>query len=100
METFNTFVDCDKGFSGKGLIYSGSQEVGGKQSCSTNSSELSPYHLAGSGQEARGLVVNKTVAGHWPCPGTPSPVGGPQTAKDTSEILFNYSRAECWGREG
>lgn len=48
----------------KSLINSGSQEVGGKQSCSTNSSELSPYHLAGSGQEARGLVVSKTDAGH------------------------------------
>lgn len=48
----------------KGLINSGSQEVGGKQSCSMNSSELSPCHLAGSGQEARGLVVSKTDAGH------------------------------------
>lgn len=28
-----------------------------------------------------------------------SPVGGPQTFKDTSEILFNYICAECCGRE-
>lgn len=57
-----------------------------------SSSELSPYHLAGSGQGARSLVV--LAIGHalklqiqW------------EVDRDTLEILFNYNRAKCCGRE-
>lgn len=62
-----------------------------------HSSELSPYHPVGSGQGAWGWVVNKTDAGHCPCPG--NLVHGQQTFTDTLEILFNYNHAKAYGRE-
>lgn len=73
----------------KGLINSGSQGRRKKnKAIEQNGSELSPYHLVGSRPGASSSVLSETDGGHWPCPETPSPVGGRQTFKDTLEQLF------------
>lgn len=74
----------------KGLIRSDSQGRRKKTTAIERTAlngALTIWRAVGQGPGARSPVLNETDAGHWPCPGTPSPGGGRQTFKDTLEQL-------------